>query len=1045
MNPSRPFILRPVATSLLAVAILLLGLFGYRLLSVSALPEVDFPTIEVVTEYPGAAPQVVASTITAPLERQLGQMPGLGQMASTSAAGTSTITLRFHLELPLDVAEQEVQAAINAATSLLPTDISQPPIYRKVNPADAPVLTLALTSPTLSLRALRELADTRLVPKLSQVTGVGLVSLGGGQQPAILVQADPARLRSHGMTLDDLRSAIRDANSNQAKGILEGPLRSSSIAIGDPIDSAERFAHMTVAQREGAVVRLGDVANVVDGAENARLAAWSGEEPAIILLIRRQPGANVVEVVDRIRQLLPQLKATLPAAADVATLSDRTQSVRAAVSDVQLELVFAVALVVLVIFLFLGSGTATAIPGVVVPLSLIGTFAVMYLAGFSINNLTLMALIVASGFMVDDAIVMIENIARYVEAGEQPLAAALKGSRQIAFTVVSLTVSLIAVLIPLLFMGGLVGRLFREFAITLAVAILISCVVSLTLTPMMCARMLRRTPAPQQGRLARKGRAWHDRVLARYARGLQWVLARQTATLLTVGAMAVLTVVLYLAIPRGLFPLQDSGDIQGVSVAAPTVSFAAMAKRQHALTAELLRDPAVASVASFIGVGDGAPSQNSGRLLIHLKPLAQRDRVRAVMQRLSAAARKVDGITLYMQPVPDLTIDDRVSPGQYQFSVENADPAQLAQWMPHVLEPMQGIRQLTGAASDQQENGLEAYVSVDHDLAGRYGITSSAVGDALYNAFGQRQVSTLLTSATQRRVILEALPDAAGAASAIGGIYLAPRGVAGDSTADASDPSASLIPLASIAKVSERTAPLVVTRIDQLPAATVSFNLAPGAALDGAIGAVEAAWSGLKKPAGMQLRWQGSAQAFEESRGGQPWLILATLITVYIVLGVLYESYIHPLTILSTLPSAGIGALLALVLGGFELDVISLIGVILLIGIVQKNAIMLIDFAIDAQRQQGLAPRDAIVQACMLRFRPIIMTTLAAMLGALPLMLGGGMGAELRHPLGVGIFWGLLVSQLLTLFTTPVIYLALERVRQRYGRHRATDRAEGLA
>jgi multidrug efflux pump len=1030
VNPSRLFILRPVATSLLAIAILLVGLFAYRFLPLSALPEVDFPTIEVVTAYPGAGPQVMASTITAPLERQFGQMPGLSQMSSTSSAGASTVTLRFNLELPLDVAEQEVQAAINAAAPLLPTDISQPPIYRKVNPADAPVMTLALTSPTLSLRVLRELADTRLVPKLSQVTGVGLVSLEGGQQPAIVVQADPARLRSQGMTLDDLRTALRDANSNQAKGSLEGPVRSSNIAISNPIDTAGEFQHLTVAHRDGAVVRLGDVAKVVDGAENSRLAAWSGPEPAIILQIRRQPGANVVEVVDRIRELLPQLKTTLPAAVDVATLTDRTETVRAAVHDTQLELIFAIVLVVLVIFLFLGSGTATVIPGVVVPLSLIGTFAVMYLAGFSVNNLTLMALIVATGFMVDDAIVMIENIARYVEAGEDPFAAALKGSRQIAFTVVSLTLSLLAVLIPLLFMGGLVGRLFREFAITLAVAILISCVVSLTLTPMMCARMLRRTPeASQQSRVARKGREWHDTVLAKYARGLEWILARQTATLVTVAGMAALAVVLYVVIPRGLFPVQDSGDIQGISVASPTVSFDAMAKRQQALAAEILKDPAVENVASFIGVGDGALSLNSGRLLIHLKPLSHRNRVRKVMERLADAANKVDGITLYLQPVPDLTIDDRVSPGQYQFSAESADPAQLAQWLPRILGPLQGIRKLSGVTSDQQNNGLEAYVEVDHDLASRYGITSAAVGDALYNAFGQRQVSTLLTLASQRRVILQTAPNADGTPGAMGGIYLAPQA----GTGDASDPSASLIPLSSIAKVSERTAPLVVTRIDQLPAATVSFNLAPGVALDGAIKAVDAAWRDLKMPNSMQLRWQGSSQAFQASRDGQPWLILATLITVYIVLGVLYESYIHPLTILSTLPSAGIGALLALMIGGFELDVISLIGVILLIGIVQKNAIMLIDFAIDAQRQQGLAPRDAIVQACMLRFRPIIMTTLAAMLGALPLMLGGGMGSELRHPLGVGIFWGLLVSQLLTLFTTPVIYLAFERVLQRRG------------
>jgi multidrug efflux pump len=1031
VNPSRPFILRPVATSLLAIAILLVGIFGYRSLSLSALPEVDFPTIEIVTVYPGAGPQVVASTVTAPLERQLGQMAGLSQMASTSAVGTSTVTLRFNLELPLDVAEQEVQAAINATVPVLPPDISQPPIYRKVNPADTPVMTLALTSPTLSLRALRDLADTRLVPKLSQVTGVGLVSLGGGQQPAIVVQADPAKLRSHGLTLDDLRTAIHDANSNQAKGSLEGAVQSSNIALNDPIDNVGEFQRLTVSHRDGAVVRLGDVARVVDGAENSRVAAWSGATPAIILRIQRQPGANVVQVVDRIRQLLPQLKATLPAAADVSTLTDRTETVRAAVHDVQLELLFAVALVVLLIFLFLGSGTATLIPGVVVPLSLIGTFAVMYLAGFSINNLTLMALIVATGFMVDDAIVMIENISRYVEAGEDPFAAALKGSRQIAFTVVSLTLSLLAVLIPLLFMGGLVGRLFREFAITLAVAILISCVISLTLTPMMCARMLRRVPEVEQGRLARRGKAWLDDVLVRYRRGLEWVLARQTGTLVTVGAMAALAVILYVVIPRGLFPAQDSGDIQGISEASPTVSFSAMAKRQQALTHVILQDPAVASVASFIGVGNGSSSLNNGQLLIHLKPLAHRDRVPAVMKRLAEAASKVDGIKLFLQPVPDLTIDDRVSPGQYQFSVESADPAELARWVPKLVAPLQNNRALVGAASNQQDNGLQAYVSVDHDLASRYGITSAAVGDALYNAFGQRQVSTLLTLANQRRVILEAASGADDMASAMDNVYLSGQGGTADASADASDPSASLIPLASIAKVSERTAPLVVTRIDQLPAATVSFNLAPGTALDGAINAVDKTREQLKMPASVQLRWQGAAQAFDASRGGQPWLILATLISVYIVLGVLYESYIHPLTILSTLPSAGIGALLALMIGGFELDVISLIGVILLIGIVQKNAIMLIDFAIDAQREQGLSPRDAIVQACMLRFRPIIMTTLAAMLGALPLMLGGGMGAELRHPLGVGIFWGLLVSQLLTLFTTPVIYLAFERVLQR--------------
>ncbi|MET0230271.1 MAG: efflux RND transporter permease subunit [Rhodanobacteraceae bacterium] len=1028
MNPSRPFILRPVATSLLAVAVLLLGLFSYRFLPVSALPEVDFPTIEVVTDYPGAASGVVASTITAPLERQLGQMPGLTQMSSTSSVGASAITLQFHLSLPLDVAEQEVQAAINAASSLLPAGLAQPPIYRKVNPADAPVMTLALTSPTLSLRALRELADARLVPKISQVSGVGLVSVEGGHKPAIVVRADPARLRSQGMTLANLRSILRDANSDQAKGTLEGPERSTAIALGKSVDTAEAFSQLAVAHQDGAVVRLSDVAQVIDGVENARVAAWSGQEPAIILLIRRQPGANVVDVVDRIRQLLPQLRTTLPAAVDVATLTDRTDTVRAAVNDVELELLFAIALVVLVIFLFLGSGTATVVPGIVVPLSLVGTFAVMYVAGFSINNLTLMALIVATGFMVDDAIVMIENIARYIEDGESPLAAALKGSRQIAFTVVSLTVSLVAVLIPLLFMGGVVGRLFREFAVTLASAVLISCAVSLTLTPMMCALMLRRIPDAQQSALARRSRAWHDAALAAYAKGLEWVFARQAATLVVVGVTAVLAVVLYVAVPRGLFPLQDTGDIEAISVAPASVSFAAMSARQQALSAAIAQDPAVASVASFVGVGDGAASLNSGRLLIHLKPLAKRDRVPAVMRRLADAARKVDGIALYMQPMPDLTVDDRVSAGPYRFSIEDADATRLRRELPRIVDALKQEPTLAAVTSDQHDNGLEAYVDVHHDAAARYGITAQIVGDALYDAFGQRVASTLLTASGQHRVILEASPESASASEAIGRLYLAPQ--RDDIAAADQNDGDAVVPLASVASISERSAPLVRTRIDELPAATVSFHLASGVSLSAAVDSVERAWRGLKTPDSMQLRWQGSVEAFQASRAGQAWLILATLITVYIVLGVLYESYIHPLTILSTLPSAGIGALLALWIGGFELDVISLIGVILLIGIVQKNAIMLIDFAIEAQRQQTMTPREAIEQACMLRFRPIIMTTLAAMLGAVPLMVGGGMGAELRHPLGVGIFWGLLVSQLLTLFTTPIIYLALERVRR---------------
>ena len=1020
MNPSQPFIRRPVATSLLAFAVLLVGLFGYRLLPISALPEVDFPTIQVVTAYPGAGAQLVAATVSLPLERQLGQMPGLAQMASTSADGSSAITLRFDLKLPLDVAEQEVQAAINAAMPALPADLAQPPIYRKVNPADTPVLTLALTSESLSLEALRGLAESRLLPKLSQVAGVGAVSVGGGQQPAIVVEAEPGALAARGLTLADLRKAIGEANANQPKGALEDARRASLITLGLPLEDAAAFRRLVVAQHDGAVVRLGDVARVIDGVENPHLAAWSGTAPAIVLSIQRQPGANVVAVADGIRGLLPQLASTLPAAVDVTVLSDRTETVRAAVRDVQLELVLAVALVVLVIFLFLGNGTATVIPGVVVPLSLIGTFAVMHLAGFSINNLTLMAMIVATGFMVDDAIVMIENIARHLEAGQTPLAAALKGSRQIAFTVVSLTLSLLAVLIPLLFMGGVVGRLFREFALTLAAAILISGVMSLTLTPMMCAWLLRHVPVERQGRIARRGRAWLDRVLAAYARALDWVLARRRLTLAVVATMALLAVALYAAMPKGLFPAQDTGALQGVTETSPEVSFAAMAARQQALVRVILADPAVAGVASFVGVDESASSRNSGRLFITLKPLSRRDRAERVIARLAAAAGRVQGIGLHLQPVPDLTIDDRPGAGQYQFSLIGADATQLAPWTTRLVASLQGDRRLTDVVGDQQDGGLEARVSVDGALAGRYGITPAAVGEALHDAFGQRAAATLLGSTSTRRVMLKVTSGTDDPVVALGSLRLA-------GTSDSGVEPRPLVPLAAIASISQHRAPLLVTRIDQLPAATVSFDPAPGTALDRAIAAVDAAWQQLHAPASVQWRWQGAAQAFMESRAGQPWLILATLVAVYIMLGVLYESYIHPLTILSTLPPAGIGALLSLLVGGFDLDAISIIGLILLIGIVQKNAIMMIDFALDAQRQQGLAPRAAIVQACMLRFRPILMTTLAAMLGALPLMLGGGMGAELRRPLGTGIFWGLLVSQLLTLFTTPVIYLAFER------------------
>lgn len=1027
MNPSRPFILRPVATSLLALAILLVGLFAYRLLPVSALPEVDFPTIQVVTRYPGAGPGVVASTITAPLARRFGRMPGLSEMASASTAGVSTITLRFRLALPLDVAEQEVQAAINAVKPVLPAGLSQPPIYHKVNPANAPVMTLALTSPTLPLRKIRRLASNRLVPKLSRLLGVGRVSIEGGHQPAIVVKANPGRLAAHHLTLDDLRSAIRKANAHLAKGSLHGPVRSSTIAANDQLLTADAFANLIVEYHDGAALRLGEVARVVKGVSNSRLAAWANMTPAIVLRIQRQPDANVVEVVDRVKQLLPQLETSLPAGVAVSTLSDRTATIRASVHDVQWELVFAVILVVLVIFLFLRSPVATLIPAVVIPISLIGTFAVMYLTGLSINNLTLMALIVATGFMVDDAIVMIENIARYVEAGEPPVKAALKGARQIAFTVISLSASLVAVLIPLLFMQGMVGRLFGGFATTLAVAVGISAVISLTLTPMMCARLLRPAPAAMRGRLFRLGTQWGRRALAGYRAMLEWVLARQTATLLAVVVMVALTVFLYIVIPKGLFPVQDTGAIQGISEAPTKVSFASMADRQRRLTRIVLQDPGVANVASSIGVGGGF-TLNTGRLLINLKPLSERDAgVSEVIRRLHAAAAGVAGVRLYMQPVPYLTVSDRVSRGRYQFSLVGADAGKLHRLTEKLVERLRASPLLQSVTSDQQRGGLEAYVKVDRAKAQRYGVTMSAVDNALYNAFGERRVMTLMTPAGQRRVVLESGHSPADIKAAIGAIHLQGRRRADKAGRAAAFARAPVVPLGAIAEVETRTAPLLITRIDQLPATTISFDLGPGVALGGAVAAVASARRSLGLPPGMQFEWQGAARAFQSMLDGQLWLILATIITMYIVLGVLYESFLHPITILSTLPSAGIGALLALMLAGFDLNVISIIGIILVIGIVQKNAIMMIDFALEAQRHAGLAPRAAIVQACMLRFRPIIMTTLAALVGALPLMLSWGMGSELRRPLGVAIVGGLLASQVLTLFTTPVIYLALER------------------
>ena len=1019
MNPSRPFILRPVATSLLMVAILLAGLLAYRVLPIAALPEVDYPTIQVTTLYPGASPDVMTSSITAPLERQFGQMPGLKQMSSTSSGGASVITLQFSLALSLDVAEQQVQAAINASGSFLPTDLPMPPIYSKVNPADAPIITLAITSATLPLPKIEDLVDTRLAQKLSQVPGVGLVSIGGGQRPAVRIQANPKALAAQGLNLDDLRTAIGAANVNMAKGSFDGPMRASTLDANDQLKSADEYRDLIIAWKKGAPIRLSDVADIVDGAENTRLAAWANRAPAIILNIQRQPGANVIETVDRIKKILPALQAALPGTVDVKLLTDRTTTIRASVRDVQFELLLAVALVVMVIFVFLRNVPATLIPGVAVPLSLIGTFGVMVLAGFSINNLTLMALTIATGFVVDDAIVMIENVSRYVEAGDSPLQAALKGAEQIGFTIISLTFSLIAVLIPLLFMGDVVGRLFHEFAITLAVAILISAVVSLTLTPMMCARLLHHTPPEQQGRFYRASGAFFDRVIARYGVWLNWVLDRQTATLwVAVGTLA-LTVLLYVVVPKGFFPVQDTGVIQAITEAPQSISFVAMSERQQAVADTVLADPAVASLSSFIGVDGANVTLNSGRMLINLKPKAERDLdASGVIRRLQTQLDGVAGITTYMQPVQDLTIEDRVSRTQYQFSVQDANAEELAAWVPKIVERLRLLPELLDVASDTQDHGLQAYVDIDRASAGRLGITTAAIDNALYNAFGQRLISTIFTQSNLYRVVLEVKPEFQQGLAALEHIYVVSAGGA-------------QVPLSSVARVTEKPTQLAINHIGQFPASTISFNLAPGVALGDAVAAIRGASAELGMPISVETSFQGAALAFQASLANTLLLILAAVVTMYIVLGVLYESYIHPVTILSTLPSAAVGALLALLVSRNDLGIIAVIGIILLIGIVKKNAIMMIDFALDAERTHGKSPRDAIYEACLLRFRPILMTTLSALLGALPLMLGTGVGSELRHPLGITMVGGLLVSQVLTLFTTPVIYLAFGRVARR--------------